>query len=90
MKRITPEVKAIADAHIKSRLSRQFSEPVPQVKDRAELLQLMRDGYTFEPVVDEIERRFVSVTSLIYQRAFEHTTDAYKKAMYKAFRILFS
>lgn len=88
MKRITSEVKAIADAHIQAKLTGKFDNVF--INSREDLLQKMREGYTFSGVIDQIERRFVSITSLIYQSAFDHTTEAYKKAVYKGFKILYT
>jgi hypothetical protein len=87
MKRITKEVKAIADAHMQAKLTGKFNEVY--FNSREDLLNKMKEGYTFSLVIDQIETRFVSVTSLICQRAFDHTTDAYKKAVYKGFKTLY-
>ena len=77
MKRITPEIKAIADAHINAKRINQFDD-VP-VTSPEELLDRLREGKTFSNLLHYIETKYVSVTSLILAGAFNHETDAYKK-----------
>lgn len=88
MKKISKEVKAIADRHIQAKLTGNFDNVY--INSREDLLQKMRDGYTFSGVIDQIEIRFASVTSLILQGSLSHTTEAYKKSVYKGFKILYT
>jgi hypothetical protein len=93
MNRITKEIKAVADAHIKASLENNFThanDGVLAVSSYTELIDNLVKGETYAYLVDEIEIKFVSVTSLIYHRTFEHQTETYKKAMYKGFKIMFS
>jgi hypothetical protein len=88
MKRISKEVKAVADAHIKARIEGNFDNP--RVTSKQEIIDALNEGKTFEELLNEIEIRFVSITSNILQRALNHTSGAYKKGVYKGFRILYS
>jgi len=88
MKRITPHVKSIADAHIKAKRLNQFDDiPVTSPDD---LIVRLREGKTFSSLLHYIETKYVSVTSLILAGAFNHETDAYKKGVYKGFKQLFA
>lgn len=86
--RITPQTKAIADAHIKAMQSGVFKDT--NFSNRAELIEALKQGYTFPQLMREIEVRFASTTSLIINRlgGNEYMTDSYKKAIYKGFKIL--
>jgi hypothetical protein len=83
--RITPKVKAIADAHIKAKQEGKFDDPV--VSSKEELFEQLRRGKTFSTLLKEVEIRYVSITSLILAGdTFGHVTDAYKKGVYKGFK----
>jgi hypothetical protein len=86
MKRITKEIKAIADAHLKAKETGQFDNPV--VHDREDVIRSLREGKTFSEVLDQIEIRFVSITSLAFDRILTHQTNAYRKGIYKGFNTL--
>lgn len=88
MNRITKEVKAIADAHIAARINDSFDDT--KISSKEELLQLMREGKTFSRVMEEIEMRYCSITSTLMARKMCHTTNAYKTAVYNAFKKLYS
>ena len=88
MSRITKEVKAIADAHIAARINNSFDDV--EFYGKEELLRLMREGKTFSRVMHEIEIRFCSITSTLMARSLCHTTNAYKTAVYNAFKKLYS
>ena len=88
MKRITPEIKAIADAHINAKRINEFDD-VP-VTSPEELLDRLRGGKTFSNLLHYIETKYVSVTSLILAGAFNHETDAYKRGVYRGFKQLFA
>jgi hypothetical protein len=86
--RITAQTKEIADAHIKALESGVFKDT--EIKDKAELLEAMRQGYTFYEVLHQIEIRYASTTSIMINRMglSRHVTEAYKKAIYKGFKEL--
>ena len=85
-KRITPQIKAIADAHIQANFTSKWDDP--NVTTKEEVLSLLRDGKTFSGVLRQIEIRFVSTTSLIMHSQLGYVSDAYKKAVYKGFKAL--
>ena len=88
MKRISPQVKAIADAHINAKINGKFDDPAASSKQ--EVIDLLKSGKTFSLVMLEIERRYVSITSQILQSCLDHTTDAYRRQVYKGFKVLFT
>jgi hypothetical protein len=85
-KKITPQIKAIADAHINANFTSKWDDP--SVTTREEVLSQLRDGKTFSGVLRQIEIRFVSTTSLIMHSQLGYVSDAYKKAVYKGFKLL--
>ena len=86
MRQITPQVKAIAEAHINAKKIGKFDNPM--VKTKEELLAQLKDGKTFSEVVREIEIRYVSITSNLMSSQLGHVSNAYVKGMYKGFKIL--
>jgi hypothetical protein len=88
-KRITPRIKAIADAHIQAKLNKTFDvldvSTVDQLK--AELFYF---GKTSEGVLEQIEIRFISITSLLISSQLGHISKAYKEGVYKGFKTLFA
>lgn len=88
-KRITPRIKAIADAHIQAKLNKTFD--VLDVKTVDQLkAELFYFGKTSEGVLKEIEIRFISITSLLISSQFGHVSKAYKEGVYKGFKTLFA
>lgn len=87
MKRITPEIKAIADAHIKAIAESKFDDPV--VSSKEELIEALKQGKTFSELINQIETRFISVGSCVLSR-FGHQSDSYRNGIYKGFKQLFS
>jgi len=86
MKRISPKAKAIADAHIKARLEGNFDDP--KVTTKQELMDAILEGKTFSGLLDEIEVRFTSITSILLSRKLFHQSNNYKAGVYKGFKIL--
>ena len=84
--RITPQVKAIADAHITARLTNSFDNP--NANSNAELLSALMDGKTHEKVLDQIELRFCSITSILLGRQLGVACDSYRKSVYKGFKLI--
>lgn len=87
MKRITPEVKAIADAHLKAMAEGKFDDPIVRTKE--ELIEALKQGKTFSKIVDEIEARYISIGSSIISR-LGLQSESYKKGIYKGFKQLFA
>lgn len=86
MQKITKETKMIADAHLLAKQTGLFNDPVISSKD--ELIQALKQGQTFSKLMDEIEIRFVSITSLMMAHVLDHESGAYKKGIYKGFKTL--
>jgi len=86
MQKITKKTKMIAYAHLLAKKTGLFNDPV--VSDKDQLLQALKQGQTFSKLMDEIEIRFVSVTSLMMAHILDHNSEAYKKGIYKGFKQL--
>jgi len=83
-KRITPQQKRIADAHIKARKADKFTNPV--VSTVAELLTALEAGETFSDMLREVEVRHCTVTTLILCRQLNHLTDSYTRQVRNGFK----
>ena len=86
MQKITKETKMIADAHILAKQTGLFDDTLISSKD--ELIHALKQGQTFSKLMNQIEIRFVSVTSLIMANGLNHTSETYKKGIYKGFKQL--
>lgn len=86
MERITKQTKAIADAHIQARLNGVFDDP--QVNTKEELIEQLRAGKTFSELMDRIEIKYTSITSIILSRQLFHQSQNYKKGIYKGFKTI--
>ena len=84
MKRISKQVKAIADAHIEAKITGKFLEQ--HVTNKDELLQSIVDGYTYKQLLDLVEVNYVTITSQLTSTLLGHVSDAYKKQVYKGFK----
>jgi len=84
MKRISKQVKAIADAHIEAKITGNFSEQ--HVTNKAELLDSILQGYTYKQLLYLVEVNYVSTTSQLLSSLVGHVTDAYRKQVYKGFK----
>lgn len=86
MTRITKAQKAIADAHINAKMNgMNFTGGL--VKSKEELAAGLRAGVTYKRLLDEIELRYVNMTSLMVLSVLNHKTNSYKSNVYKGFRI---
>lgn len=86
MKRITPEIKHIADAHLKAIAEDKFDNPM--VSSKEELIEALKQGKTFSEVINQIEVRYISVGSSFFSR-FGYQSESYRKGIYKGFKHLF-
>jgi hypothetical protein len=88
MKRITPQAKAIADAHMKARSEGKFDDIV--VQSKAQLIEALWSGRTFSALMDEIEWRYCNITSLMLNEMSKGTyqSNSYKSNVYKGFKNL--
>lgn len=80
------QTRDIAIAHIHARLSGTFDDP--EVNTKEELISALKDGKTFSRLMDEIEIRFTSITAIMLSRKLFHTSQNYKKGVYKGFKLL--
>lgn len=76
----------IANAHIEAKLHNKFTNPSATTRD--EVMSALADGHTFEALMEQIETRYVSVTSQLYSSVLGYTTEAYKKSIRKGFKHL--
>jgi hypothetical protein len=84
MKRISKQVKAIADAHIEAKITGNFlGQPVT---NKDELLQSIVYGYTYKQLLNLVEINYVTTTSLMMSSVIGHITDAYRKQVYYGFK----
>lgn len=88
MKRITKEIKAIADAHIQAKISGQWNPC--SIRNADELREAVTSGHTFPQLLEEIEIRYVSITSLLMSSQLDYLSNAYKQGIYKGFKTLFN
>lgn len=86
MKRITPQVKAIADAHLKAKVSGMFDNP--EITNAQELKDALWAGKTFSGVLEEIEIRYCTTGSMLLGSCLDHTSNNYKSGVYKGFKTL--
>jgi hypothetical protein len=84
--RITKETKQIADAHIKARLESTFDDV--DVSTKEELIQALRDGKTFSGLLEAIEMKYTSITSILMSRRLFHQSKNYTDGVYKGFKLL--
>lgn len=88
--RITPQIKAIAEAHIKAKITGKFDDPI--VNNKAEILQHLANGKTFSKLLDTIEIKFCSVGTLLMASGVlldKHITKSYRAGIYKGFKNIF-
>lgn len=83
MKRISKQVKAIADAHIEAKITGKFLEQ--HVTNKDELLKSIVDGYTYKQLLDLVEVNYVTITSQMLVHV-GYVPDSYKKQVYKGFK----
>ena len=84
MKRISKQVKAIADAHIEAKITGKFvGQPVT---NKDELLHSIVNGYTYKQLLNLVEINYVTTTSLMMSSVIGHITDAYRKQVYYGFK----
>lgn len=95
MKRISKEIKAIADRHIAAVTDRTgFTELSPEEfaqlnQDPKSIKELLLKGHTLQSVVNVIERRYIPIGSSVMAHLM-YASGTYRQGMYKGFRALFS
>ena len=88
MKRISKELKAIADRHIDAKAASEF---LPQKHNGTvrDVYAKMDNGATYSGLLELIEIKFCSVHSLIASSVLDYQSDSYRKGVYKGFKNLF-
>jgi hypothetical protein len=76
----------IANAHLEAKLHNKFTNP--SVSTREQMMDALMNGDTFEALMEQIETRYVSVTSQLYSSVLGYTTEAYKKSIRRGFKQL--
>jgi hypothetical protein len=84
MKRISKQVKAIADAHIEAKITGNFLEE--NISSKSDLLDSIVNGYTYKQLLYLVEVNYVTITSQLMSSVVGHVTDAYRKQVYKGFK----
>lgn len=90
MQKITKQTKAIADKYLAAKVSGNFDTIDINPSDPTALLNAIKAGKVYKPVLNTIETKFVSVTSMLMASngTIGYISDAYKKAIYKGFKAL--
>ena len=81
--KITKKQKAIADAHIKAWVSKEFN-PIPSTLEEA--VEGLKRGEVYEELMRKIEARYISMTSTLIMAVWSEPTNAYKQGIYKGFK----
>ena len=90
MKKISKQVKAIADRHIEARLGQRAFDEMPDDITLEQLLSDMMEGKTYEYVIKRVEAKFCSIGSSVMAHVIQHCSKSYQSAVYKGFRIIYS
>jgi len=90
MKKISKQVKAIADRHIEARLGQRSYDEMPEGITLEQLLTDLMDGKTYEYVIKRVEAKFCSIGSSVMAHVIQHCSNSYRSAVYKGFRIIYS
>lgn len=77
--------RKIADKYIAAKTSLEF-DPLPESITPDQMLHNVINGAVYEVLLNEIESRYMSMTSMLYAGIGLGVTEAYKKAMRKAFK----
>jgi hypothetical protein len=86
-KRITPQIKAIADAHLNAKQTGVFDNP--EVSSVPELKEALLQGKTSAMVLEQIELKYCSIGSLLISGLMAHNSTNYRAGVYKGFKTLF-
>jgi len=84
MSRITKKIKAIADAHIEAKIKGEFDDTF--VSTKSELIKALENGKTFRSLLDNIEARYCTITSMLLSSTALGVSQSYKKGVYAGFK----
>jgi hypothetical protein len=82
-------VDDVAKMYIAAKTSREFDALPSDITPREMAIQVM-EGKVFELLLQEIEHRYCSMQSMLYAGIGLGVTEAYKKAVRKAFQDIFN
>lgn len=88
MKPSTLSYIEIANAHMSAKVSGKFDDP--EIKSKDELYAALYDGKTFSKLMEEIETRFCSISSILGTTMLSHMSESYKAGIRKGFRTILS
>jgi hypothetical protein len=89
-KRISKELKAIADRHIDARCNDSFNYDNKNTNmTKQEVMAALSHGFTFRTIMGIIEVNFCTITSTLIARQFNNTTDKYRRDVYRGFKALY-
>jgi hypothetical protein len=86
MNRITKLQKQIAENHIAAKLGKRTFDEAPQTRE--EVINGLKAGKLYKGVLDEIEFRYVSMTSTMIMAVLAADTKAYRDGVHKGFKVL--
>lgn len=92
MKKITAKQKQIIDTHLNSAITGNWNHTTLRVGEQPlseqQVIDGLKNGATFEGLHNEVEHRFVSMTSQLMAnpKIFGHITGAYRKDYTKGFK----
>jgi hypothetical protein len=69
------------------RISKQ-AKAIADAHIKEELIEALLSGKTFSELLEEIEMRFTSITSILLSRQLFHQSNNYRSGVYKGFKIL--
>jgi hypothetical protein len=91
MKRFTKTQKAIVDAYLAARASNKWDDGCPVNGTPQSLREALVSGKVYKEIMDEIEIRYTSITSIILaSTTFSHLSNSYKAGIRTGFRRLFN
>jgi hypothetical protein len=83
---LNQKIKLVADAHIASRKSGKFDNPI--IRNRRQMLNALHSGLTVERILDQIEVSSCGPISLFIMNYLGIATISYKLGVYRGFEKL--
>ena len=82
------QIRLVTDAHINAKISGKYDNPL--VMSKEDIVREMLNGKTFSAVINQIESRFISITSQLMSSQFGHVSNTYRTQVYNAIKTLLS
>ena len=86
MKRISKELKAIADRHVQAKAENKWNTKA--VSTVQELAQAMKDGHTYPLVLDNVEITYCPIGTLLGEALLGVKSKTYMASIYRGFRLI--